>query len=286
MHLVFCTFLKSFYFYCLQCSHRCANELEKMKSTIKHPLPVEKDYLANLSIDFVIFGYHNKELKVLGSKIEGMNDWSLPGGHIRKDEGIEEAAYRILMERTGVKGLFLKQFQVFGDKDRSLKKTDFNLHLQTIRASDAKKINWIYTNRFISVCYYALTEFSKAIPKPGFFDSECTWLQIHQLPSLILDHNQIIQEALKTLRHQLHYEPIGLNLLPEKFTLPELQALYETILGKKLDQRNFTKKLVSLDIIQKLNEKKHVGGHRSPTLFKFNKRSYRKALKEGVELAF
>ena len=257
-----------------------------MKLILKHILPLEKDYLANVAIDCVIFGYRNKELKVLCSKIKGMNDWALPGGHVRKDEGIDEAAYRILEERTGVKGLFLKQFQVFGEKDRSLKKTDFNLHLRTIRASDAKKINWIYTNRFVSICYYALTEFSKATPKPGFFDSECTWVQIHQLPPLILEQAKIIGEALKTLRLQLHYEPIGLNLLSEKFTLPELQALYETILGKKLDQRNFTKKLVSLNIIRKLNEKKHIGGHRSPTLYKFNKLSYRKALKEGVELSF
>lgn len=93
-----------------------------MKSTIKPPLTKEKDYLANLLIDCVIFDYHNKELKVLCSKLVGMNDWSLPRGHVRKDEGIEEAAYRILEERTGVKGLFLKQFQVLGNKDRSLKK--------------------------------------------------------------------------------------------------------------------------------------------------------------------
>jgi ADP-ribose pyrophosphatase YjhB (NUDIX family) len=252
----------------------------------KSYLPNQKDYLSNVSVDCVIFGYHEKELKVLCSRIEGMNDWSLPGGHVRISEGIKEAAYRILEERTGVKGLFLKQFQTFGERDRSLQNTDFDLHLLTLRRSEMKKIEWIYQNRFVSVCYYALTEFSKVIPKPGFFDSECTWSEINRLPSLIMDHKQIIKEALKTLRHQLHYEPIGLNLLSEKFTLPELQALYETILGKKLDQRNFTKKLIALDIIRKLDEKKHIGGHRAPHLYKFNKRSYNRALKQGAELAF
>lgn len=257
-----------------------------MSSTLQSLLPLEKDFLPNLSIDSVIFGYHSKELKVICSRIEGMNDWSLPGGHVRKDEAIEEAAYRILEERTGVKGLFLKQFHTFGDKERSLRQTDYNLHLHTLKSSDVKKINWIYTNRFVSVCYYALTEFYKVIPQPGFFDSQCSWFQIHQLPSLILDHEKIIQEALKTLRHQLHYEPIGLNLLPKKFTLPELQALYETLLAKKLDQRNFTKKLLSLSIIVKLNEKRDIGGHRAPTLYKFNKHAYNQALHNGVELAF
>jgi ADP-ribose pyrophosphatase YjhB (NUDIX family) len=251
-----------------------------------HSLPSEKDYLANVSIDCVIFGYHEKELKVLSSKIDGMTHWALPGGHVKKDEDIEEAAHRILEERTGVKGLFLKQFQTFGSKNRSFIHTDFNSHFKTLHPTVAKKISWILTNRFVSVCYYALTQFNKVDPKPSFFDSECTWLDINQLPTMLLDHKQIIQEALKTLRHQVHYEPVGLNLLPEKFTLPEIQTLYETILDKRLDQRNFTKKLVSLNIIRKLNEKKNIGGHRSPTLYKFNKRAYNQALKEGVELAF
>src|SRR6476661_7421970 len=87
------------------------------------PLPLEKDYLANVSIDCVVFGYHNKELKVLASKISDVKVWALPGGHVRKDENLEDAAHRILEERTGVKGLFLKQFQTFGNKDRSFEKT-------------------------------------------------------------------------------------------------------------------------------------------------------------------
>jgi 8-oxo-dGTP diphosphatase len=249
-------------------------------------LPLEKDYLANLSIDCVIFGYHNKELKVLCSKIIGMEVWALPGGHIRKDENLEEAAHRILEERTGVKGLFLKQFQTFGNKDRSFEKTAFSAHRLTLPAADAKKLNWIFTNRFVSICFYALTEFSKVTPVHGFFDAECSWVDVHNLPAMLLDHGQMIQDALKTLRRQIHHEPVGLNLLPEKFTLPELQSLYETILGKELDQRNFTKKLASLNLLRKLNEKKHIGGHRSPTLYKFNKRAYNQALKQEIELAF
>lgn len=255
------------------------------KNTVQN-FPLEKDYLANVSVDCVIFGYHNKELKVLCSKIAGMNTWSLPGGHVPKNESIEEAAYRILEARTGLKGIFLKQFQTFGNSGRSLSSTDFQFHLFNIKAADAKKIRWILDNRFVSICYYALTEFSKVVPQPGVFDAECGWMDVHKLPVLLLDHKQMVQEALKTLRHQIHHEPIGLNLLPEKFTLPELQALYETILGKRIDQRNFTKKLLSLDIVKKLNKKKHIGGHRSPNLYRFNKRAYNHALKHEIELAF
>lgn len=259
---------------------------KQMLSKPNRLLSSEKYFLSNLMIDCVIFGYHNKEMKVLCNTIEGVNDWALPGGRIRRSENLEDAAYRILEERTSVRGLFLKQFQTYGHKDHSLMNTQLPLHLKTIRTADAKMIKQMLTERFISVCYYALTEFSKVIPKPDVFHAECRWVSIHELPPLILNHKQTIQDALKTLRHQIHYEPVGLNLLPEKFTLPELQALYETILGKKLDQRNFTKKLTSLDILRKLNEKKHIGGHRSPTLYKFNKRAYYKAIKQGVELAF
>jgi 8-oxo-dGTP diphosphatase len=260
--------------------------LVKKEKERKQALPSQKDHLSNIAIDCVVFGYHEKELKVICSKIQGMEQWSLPGGHVRIDENIEDAAYRILELRTNVKGLFLQQFKTFGHKDRCLMNTDFPSHLTKVPRPHADKIRWLLTNRFVSICYYALTEFSKVVLQPGFFDSACTWVDIHNLPPLILDHREIFEEALLTLRREIHYQPIGLNLLPEKFTLPELKALYETILGKKLDQRNFTKKIISLDIIRRLDEKKYIGGHRAPTLYKFNKRAYNKALRQGVELAF
>jgi hypothetical protein len=148
------------------------------------------------------------------------------------------------------------------------------------------EVKWIFTTRFISIHYYALTEFSKVNPRPGLFFSETSWVDIHHLPPLILNNKQTVLEALKTLRRQLQHEPIGLNLLPEKFTLSELQILYETILGKSLDPRNFTKKLMTLGILRKLAEKRNIGGHRSPFLYKFNKRAYTQALKEEVSLVF
>ena len=242
-------------------------------------------YLSNLSIDCVIVGYHEKQLKILCTRFEGLNGWLLPGGFIGKNENLDDAALRVLAERTGVEGLFLKQFHTFGSLQRSWEHPENKKQLVSYEGVSAETVKWM-TERFVSVGYYALTEYSKVNPKAIEIENECRWFDVNELPHLLLDHAQMVEMALRTLQLQLHYEPIGFNLLPEKFTLPEMQALYETILGKELDQRNFTKKLLSLGIIKKLNEKKHIGGHRSPSLYKFIKRNYNKALKEGVQLAF
>jgi len=257
----------------------------KRTQSIPDIADLEKSHLSHLSIDCVIFGYHEKQLKILCTRIGGMKGWLLPGGFIRKTEDIDDAASRILEERTGVKDLYLNQFRVFGKPDRSWTNTEEWDDLKRVSKPGGKLLKWL-TDRFVSIGYYALTEYSKVTPGPGLFDSECSWFDIYDLPQMLLDHKEISDEAFKTLQQRLHHEPTGLNLLAEKFTLPELQALYETILEKKLDQRNFTKKLISLNLIKKLNEKKYIGGHRAPTLFKFNKREYHHAIKHGVELAF
>ncbi|HZI54890.1 MAG TPA: NUDIX domain-containing protein [Chitinophagaceae bacterium] len=259
--------------------------MRQIKAALLQAEPFEKVYLSNLSIDCVVFGYHEKKLKILCTRIDGMSGWLLPGGFIKKAEDVDRAASRILEERTGVKDLYLNQFRVFGKPGRSWENREEIAELKTLTGAGLKQLKFI-TERFVSIGYYALTEYSKVTPKPGLWDSECEWFDIYELPPLLLDHNEIFREAFKTLQHRLHHEPIGLNLLTEKFTLPELQALYETILEKKLDQRNFTKKLVYLDLIRKLNEKKYIGGHRSPTLYKFNRKEYRNAVKQGMELAF
>jgi len=258
----------------------------KAKSSILDAgIMLEKECLSQLSIDCVIFGYHEKQLKILCTRIDEMKGWLLPGGFIRKTEDIDDAASRILAERTGVKDLYLNQFRVFGKPDRGWKNGGELEGLKNVSGTSASALKWI-SQRFVSIGYYALTEYSKVIHKPGIFDSECNWFDIYNLPPMLLDHKEIFLEAFKTLQLRLHHEPIGMSLLPEKFTLPELQALYETILEKKLDQRNFTKKLVYLDLIRKTNEKKYIGGHRSPTLYKFIKKEYNRAVEQGIELAF
>jgi ADP-ribose pyrophosphatase YjhB (NUDIX family) len=255
-------------------------------NAIVQQIPSEEDYMPGLAINCIVFGYHNRELKVLCIHQEALSKWYLPSGHIKKDEGIDQAAHRILKQRTGVTNLFLKQFKTFGDEDGTLTDLDLLAELNKLPPPIPEKISWMVNKRFVTICYYALVEFSKVIPQVDFFSTEWTWADVQALPPFILGNQQMVTEALRTLRRELHCEPIGMNLLPEKFTIAEIQALYETILNRKLDNRNFVKKLVSLEILRKTDEKRSIGGHRSPTLFKLNKRAYNKALKQEFELIF
>ncbi len=241
-------------------------------------------YLRHLSIDSVIFGYHEQQLKVLLLKWKG-GLWTLAGGFIRRDEPLQEAATRILYERTGLADLFLHQFKIFGEPGRSVRTVEEIKNLEEICKATVPQSHWLL-DRTLSIGYYAVTEYSKVTPHPDFFSESCQWWDVEELPPLIFDHRLITQEALKALRVNIYHQPIGFNLLPEKFTLPEIHELYETILGKKLDRRNFPKKLLSLGIIKKLAERRKIGAHRSPFLYKFDKKKYDKALSEGVVLAF
>jgi len=243
------------------------------------------EYLHHLSIDCVLFGYHEHQLKVLLLKWKNSDKWTLAGGFIKLKENLTQAAERILKERTGLDEIFLQQFQTFGEPDRSARNKKDIEHLEKVTNTTIPADHWLL-KRTVSIGYYAVTEYSKVNPKPDELSEECTWWDINEVPKLVFDHNLILSEALKALRMQIYHQPIGYNLLPEKFTLPEIHDLYETILGKVLDRRNFAKKLISLGLIKKLNEHKSIGAHRSPFLYKFDKRKYDKALKEGIILAF
>ena len=138
-------------------------------------------------------------------------------------------------------------------------------------------------DRFITIGYWALVEFSKVVPKPDEFSLACQWFDIDKVPTLILDHNEILDQALLSLRRNLNEFPLGKDLLPTKFTMPELQRLYETVLNKKLDRRNFQKKILGLDILIKLQERKQGGAHKAPFLYKFDRIKYKKAMKVGLK---
>ena len=241
-------------------------------------------YLPNLSVDCVIFGYHANHLNVLLSKWKGISLWTLPGGYVGRSESIEDAANRVLQERTGLTRLFLEQFFTFGDPLR-VKFEKFPSAVPGLFTSNLFNTpNWT-TDRFVSIGYYALVEYSRVDPKPDYLSDECQWWDIHTLPALIFDHNAMIRKALHAIRLQLKYQPVGYNLLPKKFTLPELQKLYETILDRKLDRRNFQKKMMALGILKRLDERKTIGPHRSPYLYSFDKRQYNKAMGEGYGFA-
>ena len=241
-------------------------------------------YLRNVSIDNVIFGYHNKELKVLLQRPFGIDKWTVCGGYIKRTETIDEAAARIAKERTGLEDLYLIQFKAFGNPSRT---KDNSISLKSIGELAGviiDKENWMF-DYFVSLGFYTLTEFDLVRPSSELHAEECQWWDIFNLPSLVFDHQLIIKEALKALRLHLYNYPIGYELLPPKFTLPEIHSLYETILGKKLDDRNFSKKLLATGIIKKLGERRNIGPHRSPFLYVFDTEKYNEALKNGLILA-
>jgi hypothetical protein len=140
--------------------------------------------------------------------------------------------------------------------------------------------------RFITVGYWALVEFSKVTPRADWLSEDCQWWDIHRIPKLIYDHNSIVLKALDALRLSLNDYPVGYNLLPEKFTMPELQRLYETILGTSLDRRNFQKKMLALDVLERLSERKTGGPHKAPYLYRFDKKKYEKAMRQGLKMGF
>jgi 8-oxo-dGTP diphosphatase len=242
-------------------------------------------FLKNVAVDNVIFGYHEKQLKVLLQQPFTLDKWTVTGGYIKRTESIEEAANRIAFERTSLKGLYFQQFRSFGTPDRGKDSGLTAAHLREMTGIDVPEDSWIF-DYFVSVAFYTLTEFSKVEPKKGELEADCQWWPIHDLPPMMFDHAMIIGEALKALRLHIGHFPIGYELLPEKFTLPEIHSLYETILGKPLDDRNFTKKLMATRIIIKLSETKKIGQHRSPFLYKFDKEKYEEGLKSGVTLVF
>ena len=225
-----------------------------------------KYFLPNLSIDCVIFGFNNNQLKVLLLKWRELAYHSLPGGFILKGEHIDDSAKRILEERTGITNVYLRQFQVFGAPQRAVHPEKRSI-FKTLGFSVPKE-SWIL-DRFVSIGYYALVDFSKVTPKEDLFSESIDWWDLSEVPELIFDHNTIVNDALKAMRLQLDVEPVGLTLLPEKFTLPELQKIYETILGKTIDRRNFRKKMINSGKLEKLDELKKGGAHRAANLYRF-----------------
>ncbi|KQT17642.1 NUDIX hydrolase [Chryseobacterium sp. Leaf404] len=229
-------------------------------------------YLSHISADPVIFGFENNELKVLLVKMNYRNKWLLPGGYIRKDEDLDDAVQRIIQERSGLSDVYLQEFGIFGKKSRSEEYfEDFDDTL-------------FHKQRFISVGYLALYNPSSSDLVKDELSQSCEWVYLSQLNDfdLAMDHREIIEKALLALREKIAIRPIGYNLLPEKFTLSEIQKLYETILGKELNRGNFYRKIKNLGILKKLDEQRRGGAHKSPDLYTFDEENYRKALENGL----
>ncbi len=232
------------------------------------------------SIDWVIFGYRPNQLTVLLLKMSNMDQWTLPGGFLMKKEDVDVAANRLLKMRTGLENLPLRQFYLFGDVARF--DPQFNRKRLQNDGIQVAPDHW-FLQRFITLGYYALADSSKLTPQPDPMTEACQWWLLDEVPQLILDHNRIIDKALATLRLQLNYLPIGFDVLPEKFTMTELQQLYETILGKPLDSKTFQKKMLSLNILEKQSEGIMSLAQKTPRLYSIDFQKYQDALQYGFQ---
>ncbi|AZA54725.1 NUDIX hydrolase [Chryseobacterium sp. G0201] len=242
----------------------------KNKETLRELIDT-KDFVAHVSVDCTIFGFHNNILKVLLLKYHDLDLWSLPGGFVFNDEDLREAAARVLFERTHLKDLFLKQFHTFGRIDR----TENNVHqiLLNNKGIEVPKDHWIF-QRFITVGYCSLIDFSIANTFPDAFNETCEWFEVNKLPQMAFDHDRVIETGLEYLRMNINTEVAASNLLPEKFTMKDLQSLYETILGEKFRRNNFQRKILSLNILERLEKLYDGSANKAPYLYKFKERIY------------
>jgi len=205
-----------------------------------------------VAVDCIVFGFDNEDLKILLIKrpIEPIKgQWSLMGGFVQEGESLDEASKRVLYMLTGLTNVYLEQLYTFGDIDRDP------------------------VARVISVAYYALIkikDYDEKIVK----NNSAEWFKVSNYPKLIFDHETMVQTAINKLRRKCRTQPIGFELLPEKFTIPQLQSLYEAILMQKLDKRNFRKKILSMNLLDKLSEKDKGNSKKGAYLYKFNKEKY------------
>jgi 8-oxo-dGTP diphosphatase len=224
-------------------------------------------FVEHISVDCVIFGFNKNVLKVLLLKYHEVDKWSVPGGFVFKNESLDDAASRTLYERTHLENLFLQQFYTFGDIERTEQN---NPHRELLKSRNiiVNPDHWIY-QRFISTGYFALIDFTISHTFPNTFNETCAWFPVDELPQMAFDHENVIKKGLDFLRKNLDYNIVGSNLLPEKFTMKELQTLYETILNEKFRRNNFQRKILSLNILQRL-EKLYTGSaNKAPYLYKF-----------------
>jgi len=232
-----------------------------------------------LSVDCVIIGFDQNELKILILKWKAEGDvWALPGGFVFKNEDLDKAAIRVLKERAGIELPFLEQFKTFGNINRR----DVDVLTSSLKSLgiDPITVNW-FEQRFITAGYLSLVDIQKCDPKPDFSSEMIKWASLDELPHLIFDHNEIVKTALDFIKNRINYLPIGITLLPEKFTMKSLQNLYESILLKDLDRGNFQRKMLKLDIFIRHEKQLEGGAHKAPYLYSFDEEKYKKLLEQG-----
>ena len=209
-----------------------------------------------LAVDCIIFGFDNEDLKILLVKRDfepEKGKWSLMGGFLKKDEILDDTAIRVLNKYTGFQDIYMEQLYAFSE------------------------INRDPVERTISVAYYALIDVENH-NEELLKNFNAKWFSVSEVPKLIFDHDKMISHAIRRLRYRTSIKPIGFELLPEKFTMRQLQKLYEAILSKELDKRNFISKINSLDILIKLEDKDMMSSRKGSYLYTFDKDKYEEKL--------
>ena len=230
--------------------------MEENKYCYKYPHPA-------VTTDCVIFGFNGERLQVLLIErgIEPYKGhWAFPGGFLKMDETAEEGAKRELKEETGLADAYIQQLYTFSNPDRDPRE------------------------RVITIAYYALVKIQEV--KGGDDAASARWFSLDEIPPLAFDHDYILRMATQRLREQIHFQPIGFELLPEKFTIKELQSLYEAILGINFDRRNFAKKMLHLEILTELDETVWPTPKREARLYKFNADKYEELKRKGFRIEF
>ena len=220
----------------------------------------DKFFQSAFSVDNVIFGFDDSELKILLIKRADnpfKDYWALPGDLVYPDEDLDHAPLRILKELTGLENVFLEQVATFG------------------------KVNRHPRGRVITVAYYSLVNIDKVSPSPQSFADEVLWHKIDSIQTLAFDHMKIMGKCLQSLKSKVRSQPIGFELLPNKFTLSQLQDLYEAVLEKELDKRNFRKKILSMGVLLDKQEYQIGVAHRPAKLYQFDSQKYNQAISEG-----
>ena len=227
-----------------------------MKHAYEYPRPA-------LAVDCVVFGLDADDLKVLliQRALEPRHKWALPGGFVHIDETLDDAARRELREEAGVTDAFLEQLFTFGELDRDPRE------------------------RVVTVAYYALVKLGDHAIRAATDALGVAWFSVDQLPPLAFDHRRIVEVAHERLRGKVRWAPIGFELLPPRFTLTQLQRLYELILGTDLDKRNFRKKILSMDLLVETDELETGVAHRAARLYRFDRKKYDKLARQGFSFA-
>lgn len=230
-----------------------------------------------VSTDCVIFGFDNSKLNLLlitrKSKQSGESQrMALPGDLIYEDENLDQAASRVLGELTGLKDIYLQQIGAFGDPER-LSASEDRDWLESVREQPDARV--------ITVAYFSLVNMRDYAPQASSFAASARWVPLEMVRELAFDHHDILNEAKRRLRETLKNKPVGFNLLPEKFTLTQLHHLYEAILDKPLDKRNFRRKMLKLNILTRLEEKQKGVPHKPSRYYTFNQENYERLSDTG-----